>query len=183
MLRNKKAGFEMSITTLVVIVIAVIMLILGLVFVRQIFGVASTSVSIVDQQVRNKLQTMFGEEAGLVATYSRTVDIKAGTQGFSFPFAARTTTGEAITTRNDMKYTLTKGLGDCEGVEDWLMPSFGSPTPVDQYEGDTSFSDIIINVPKGTPLCSQKVNIDVKYKDKAVCGTSFTLNIVRGGIF
>lgn len=183
MLRNKRAGFEMSITTLVVIVIAVIILILGLVFVRQIFGTATKSISIVDQQVRNKLQTMFGEETGLVVTYSRTVDIKAGTQGFSFPFGARTPHGEAISNRNDMKYKLEKGAGDCTGVETWFLQNMGTWTPVDQYEGDTSFSDIIISVPKGTTLCSQKINIDVQYKNQAVGGTSFTINIVRGGIF
>lgn len=183
MLRNKKAGFEMSITTLVVIVIAVILLILGLVFVRQIFGTGTKSISIIDQQVKNKLQTMFGEEGGLVITYSRTVDIRAGTQGFTFPFGARTPTGEAITNRNDMKYRLEKGTGSCTGVETWFLQNMGTWIPVDDYEGDTGFSDIIISIPKGTTLCSQKINIDVQYKNTAVGGTAFTINVVRGGLF
>jgi len=180
---NKKAGFEMSITTLVVIVIAVIILILGLVFVRQIFGTASKSISIVDQQVKNKLQTMFGEEAGLIQVYSRTVDVKAGTQGLSFPFAAKTPRGERITSRNDMQYKLSKGAGNCEGVESWFLQPLGQITSVDQFEADTSFSDIIITVPTGTTVCSQKINIDVTFKGQTVGGTSFTINIVRGGVF
>lgn len=184
MIKNKRAGFEMSITTLVIIVIAVVMLILGLVFVRQIFGTATKSVSIVDQQVRSKLQTMFGEEGGTVTTYTRTVDIKPGTQGLSFPFAAKTPNGEAISNRNDMKYQITKGYGDCVNVEGWFMQfGEGKWISVDQYEGDTSFSDIIITIPKGTTFCSQKINIDVKYKDTAVGGTSFTINVKRSGLF
>lgn len=182
---NKKAGFEMSITTLVVIVIAVIILILGLVFVRQIFGTASKSISIIDQQVKNKLQTMFGEEAGLIQVYSRTVDVKAGTQGLSFPFAAKTPKGERITSRSDMQYKLSKGIGTCVSaeVDNWFLQPLGQSISVDQFEADTSFSDIIITVPTGTTVCSQKINIDVTYKGTTVGGTSFTINIVRGGVF
>jgi len=184
MIKNKKGGFEMSITTLVVIVIAVVMLILGLVFVRQIFGTATKSVSVIDQQVRDKLKTMFGEGAGIVATYTQTVDIKPGTQGFSFPFAARTPNGENIGNRNDMKYQLTKGYGSCTNPEGWFM-QFGSGKwiSVDKYEADTTFSNIIITVPKGTTFCSQKINIDVKYNGETIGGTSFTINVKRGGLF
>lgn len=180
---NKKGGFEMSVTTLVVIVIAVVLLILGLVFVKQIFGTATKSVSIVDQQVKEKLQTMFGEEGGLVLTYSRSVDIKPGTQGFTFPLGAKTPMGQAITDRNEIKYKVTKGTGgNCVGFENWIQ-NFNQEVAVDQYEGDSSFSDIVITVPKGTTLCTQKINIDVKYKGVALGGTSFTLNVVRGGLF
>jgi len=182
---NKKAGFEMSITTLVVIVIAVIILILGLVFVRQIFGTASKSISIVDQQVKDKLQTMFGEEAGLIQVYSRTVDIKPGTQGFSVPFAARTQDGSPIKSRNDMKYTITKGLGTCvpAEVDSWFLQKPGTPTAIDQYEADTSYSDITVSIPQGTTFCTQKINIDVTYNGKPNGGTAFTINVARGGLF
>ncbi len=61
---NKKAAFEMSITTIVIIVIAVIMLILGLVFVRTIMcgalNIATTTIAGAQDQI-NKL---FGEQQG-----------------------------------------------------------------------------------------------------------------------
>lgn len=61
---NKKAAFEMSITTIVIIVIAVVMLILGLVFVRTIMcgalNIATTTISGAQDQI-NKL---FGEQQG-----------------------------------------------------------------------------------------------------------------------
>ena len=64
---NKKAAFEMSITTIVILVIAVIMLIMGLVFVRTIMckglSLASTSLDGAEKEI-NKL---FGEGQGEIS--------------------------------------------------------------------------------------------------------------------
>jgi len=57
---NKKGGFEMSITTLVVIVIAVIMLILGLFLVRNIMCGAIGMTGDINDKMRGQIDEMFG---------------------------------------------------------------------------------------------------------------------------
>ena len=54
---------------------------------------------------------------------------------------------------------------------------------VDEYEADTSFTRIVLSVPKGTEVCTQKVAVDVRFKGTEYGRTSFTLNVIRGGLF
>jgi len=57
---NRKAGFEMSITTLVTIVIAVIMLILGLFLVRNVMCGAIGMTGDINNKMRGEIDKMFG---------------------------------------------------------------------------------------------------------------------------
>ncbi len=181
---DRKGAISLSISTMVIIVIGVMVLVLAISFVSQIFGVATESVSVIDQQVKGKLQTMLGEEQGkLVVTFAKTANVKAGTQGFSIPFAARTPKGEAIRGSDDIEYKISKGAGNCDGLGDWLLGDLGRWQEVDEYEADTSFTRIVLSVPKGTEVCTQKVAVDVRFKGTEYGRTSFTLNVIRGGLF
>lgn len=187
--KDKKAAFEMSITTLVIIVIAVVILILGLVFVRQIFGVATRSVSQVDLQVRSQLQKLFGETGRDIVVYTKEVNIKPTGESISIAFAARRPGGGSV---SDLKYkvTLTPGRGDCiekngeSVVESWfIIPrALNQPQNFDSYEVDTAYGDIVVNVPKGTALCSQRVKVTLMFNNREIAD-AFTLNVVRGGLF
>lgn len=61
---NKTGGFEMSITTIVVIVIAVIMLILGLVFVRTTMCGALNIATTTLEGAQGEINKLFGQETG-----------------------------------------------------------------------------------------------------------------------
>lgn len=61
---NNKAAFEMSITTIVIIVIAVIMLILGLVFVRTIMCGALNMAKTTLEGAQGEINKLFGEQQG-----------------------------------------------------------------------------------------------------------------------
>lgn len=182
-MQNKKAAFEMSMTTLVVIVIAVIMLILGMAFVRQIFGTATKSVSIVDQQVKSKLQTMFGEESRNIVLYSKSIDIKPGTESFTVPFAAMKPGGGPV---SELKYKVTLVGGNCETlnpgqVNSWFIsPQLNTPITFNSYEVNIAYADVIISVPKSAVYCKEIVKIELI--DQTVADT-FTLNVVKGGPF
>lgn len=186
---NKKAGFEMSITTLVVIVIAVIILILGLVFVRQIFGTATKSVSQVDLQVRNQLQKLFGEEGRDIVVYSKEINIRPTGESVSTAFAARNPIGGGVSNLR-YKVTLTEGRDDCiakngkAAVESWFIipKALNTPQSFDSYEVDIAYGDIVMSIPKGTTLCTQRVSVKLMYDSKEIAD-AFTVNVVRGGIF
>lgn len=184
---NKKGGFEMSITTLVIIVIAVVMLILGLVLVRQIFGVASESVSQVDIQVRGQLQKFFGEEGRDIVIYSKEVNIKPIGETFSTAFAAKNPEGGSV---ESLRYNISlTDIGDCKEknnkpiVESWFMTPLNQKLSFDDYEVDTAYGDILINIPRGAKLCTQRVKVELIYGDNQKIASSFTIKVIRGGIF
>ena len=63
---GKRGAIELSIGTVVIIVLAMTMLILGLVLVRTIFSGATTSVDNINSQVQNEINKIFGEDKKLV---------------------------------------------------------------------------------------------------------------------
>ncbi|MCS7134619.1 MAG: hypothetical protein NZ889_02060 [Candidatus Pacearchaeota archaeon] len=184
---KKKAAFEMSISTIVIIVIAVVLLVLGLVFVRQIFGVGTRSVSQIDLQVRNQLQKMLGDEGKDITIYSKEVKVKPGTE-FTTAFAARNPGGGSVT---NLKYKvkLTRGNNDCVdkngNIGDWfVIPArLETPQPFDSYDPDIAYGDIVLNIPKNAVLCSQRISVVLVHNNIEIAADAFTLHVLRGGLF
>lgn len=181
---NKKAGFEMSITTLVIIVIAVVMLILGLVFVKQIFGTATGSVETIDEQVKNELMNLFGEEGGKEIVVKlgsqQTAKVRQGTQGFGFVFGIAP---EGVTNLNSCRYTIEKSGGNCitPDPKDWFVYGMTN-LPFDEISQNTAFALVKLNIPNTQQPCEQKFTIRVN------CGqwsrtTFFNVDVTRKGFF
>jgi hypothetical protein len=61
-MKNKKAAIEMSIGTIVVIVLAMTMLIMGLVLIRSIFSGARYNVDTINDKVKEQINAMFSED-------------------------------------------------------------------------------------------------------------------------
>jgi len=178
---GKKGAFEMSMSTIVVIVIAVVLLVLGLVFVRQIFGTATQSVSVVDEQVRNKLKTMFGEDESYVTIYNKVTKIKPSDEAFRVPLGARTRTGEAIT--SSFKYKIEYVSGSCDGStvkNAWMeYPQADSWNSFDDYEFDVGFVDLTLRIPKGTPKCTAIMRMGITDSgNSAFASKTFTIEVV-----
>lgn len=65
-LKNKKAAFEMSITTIVILVIAMTMLILGMVLVRKMMCGAMGLTTDINDKVRGQIDDLFQSQGGEV---------------------------------------------------------------------------------------------------------------------
>ena len=189
-MKNKRAGFEMSITTLVVIVIAVVMLILGLVLVRQIFRGATESMSIMEAGMMDKVRDIFGEEGGTISLFSKTISVKPDTMGFRIPVGFHTQEGRTVTEEN-MEFTIEVVQGGAkacgkEKVETWIEFPPITTTPSDAFskvEGNIAGLDIVISVPKNTQYCTQLIRINVYFNNEKYSHDTITLNVARGGIF
>jgi len=83
---NKRAAMELSISTIVVIVLAMSMLILGLVLVKNIFSGAQNVVDMNQDQLENQISKMYGEDQKLVIyPSSQMVEVTQGeSSGFGF---------------------------------------------------------------------------------------------------
>ena len=191
-LKSKKGAIELSMTTVVVIVLSMTMLILGLTLVRSIFKGATDSVDSINDKVKAQIANLFANEqqSNLIVLLGsdKTAKVKADTASFGVAVAAKTLDGTA-SSRGRLQYMITLDQNsDCLKknskaiVESWFS-GVGSWRNFDGYEGDTSFSTIKFGVPKATALCTQTVNIDVKDTKlgQDVGGTYFIIQVISKG--
>jgi len=89
-MKNKKAAMEMSMGTMVTIILLVVVLVLGIFFIQKIFSSGSNAIDTVDNQVQSEISKLFASDQGLsVVIYptSRDVKVKRGDttpKGFAF---------------------------------------------------------------------------------------------------
>ncbi len=192
-LKYKRGAIELSIGTVVIIVLAMSMLILGLVLIRNIFTGATESVNILDDKVQNEIKNLFNDENSNVIVKlgsDRTAKIKPGTS-VKVGIGARLPSGEGLQNENRLKYTLTLDelttSDNCLRImgktrtENLFITNLNVPVPFLQIDGPNAFGDVEVNVPKGTPICTQKVIVKVTdTQDSTLVGqTFFSVEILK----
>ncbi len=196
---NNTGAIELSVGTIVIIVLGMTMLILGLVLVKQIFSVATKSVDSIDGQVKDEINKQLGSQEGYIIIYTGegkdVARVKAGSGDFGVAIAARTLDGSA-TDRARLKYRLSlaaptgkncvdeKILGELKTADLFKTP-LNKQNDFDKFEADKARALLEINVPAGTPECTQKVLVDVtdSKTGQSIGGSGFTLQIIKGGFF
>ncbi len=198
-IHQKTGAIELSVGTIVIIVLGMTMLILGLVLVRQIFSVARTSIDTLNEKVTDEINKRLGEEPGnvlvLVSGGGNVARVQSGAGDFRVAIGARTPDGSE-TDRNRLQYRLSfsapngkscidsKILGE-QRTTDLFKTTLNKQNPFDEYKGDKAYGLIEINVPSGTAQCTQKVLIDVTdtKTGQSVGGSFFIIEIRKGGFF
>jgi hypothetical protein len=194
---KKKGAIELSIGTLVIIVIAMAVLIAGLVLVRNIFTGATSTVDELNNKVRGEIVALFSDnERDVVIRLGsdRTARIRPSDEEFGVGLGARTKDGSIIEDRGRLKYKLeldSSESGSCVEIIGASSTKSFFKTPLDKFvnfgdiDGSSAFAIIALEVPKGTQQCSQKVFVDVEdSKTKEfIGGTFFRIEILREGIF
>jgi hypothetical protein len=194
---RKKGALELSIGTIVIIVIGMSMLILGLVLVRTIFTGSTQSVESINEGVMKEITNLFKNEDGnliIKLGTSNKATIKPGTDSFGVAFGVRDPDGNNIGDRSDINYKIDlsedsdnnciRKLGDRKAKE-LFITKLEAWHDIDSHDGSTGASVILMKVPKGTSQCSQKVNVDVRLKGSTenFAADFFILEVGREGIF
>lgn len=198
-MKNKEGALELSIGTIVIIVIGMSMLILGLVLVRTIFVGSTESIQTLNDKVQNEISALFADEGADVVVKlgeGQTAKIKAGGGTFNIGIGARTPDGSNVGDRNRLQYKLTLdspsgnncasvlGLRTAENILRTPVNSFNS---FDSFDGSNAFALVEVNVPKGTNVCSQKVFIDVRDTQsgsgEVFGGNFFKIEVLKEGFF
>ena len=182
MQKNKKAAMELSIGTMVTIVLLVSVLILGLVLVRNIFTTSTQSVDDINDKVKNEINNLFVDNTDKVLVRlgsDKKAAIAQGTEDFGIAIGAKTYDGSS-TTRERLRYKITLDtqtnrncvdkIGE-RATSQLITTPLGEWQPFDQYQGSQSYARVAFTIPEGTAVCTQKFFVDVR--DTEQTGTEF----------
>lgn len=194
-MKSKKAAMEMSVGTLVTIVLLMVVLGLGIFLIQKIFGGATDSVDVINEKVLNEINDLFSKEGAKVVVKlgsNKLAKIKAGTTDFGIAVAAETKEGDPATPgKMQYKLELARLSGDCVSVlgeptvRDIVDQNIGQDLDFSGREGKVAYDIISFDVPDATARCSQKFTLsvrDMKYPVEGPLaynpGTFFTIQIV-----
>jgi hypothetical protein len=180
MKRGKKGAVEMSMGTIVVIVLAVSMLILGMIFVRSIMCSGIMMSEQISEGVQNEIRGLFGADDYGVKCMGE------GGEEITIADGGTRRVGCVIKTDEGGQYSLRlteiKSLtgAPTNTVQSWVVDS--------DYTGYAGVGDsvaevVILNIPKNTPTTTIKLTIE----ETAPAGTKKThislINIEHVGAF
>ncbi len=179
-LKNKRAAFELSMTTVIIIVLAVIMLIMGLVFVKTIMCGAMNIASSTLEGAQSEINKLFGQQQGEETSCMgvRTpLDILPGSYsivGCGFKPPVETT--YSYTFRIDSAVDLN---GQDIDTTSWITESLTGSKTVGA--GRTEYATFAIRPPTDAPEGIIRIEVLVKSGTKTVASPTMRLNIKRAG--
>jgi hypothetical protein len=178
--KSKKAAMEMSIGTIVTIVLGVTLLIGGIFFIQKILSSAKGVVDLTDEQLRNEVNKLFSEE-NKISIYpgTRFIEIKQeSTDGVGIGIR-NLLTGEAGTETFSYE-VVASDVSDCgiseEAVEDWIVTGQKEEN-IPIASGDFITDKILFRIPVGAPLCVAKFRVNVNAGGTAYATDSFNIEI------
>ncbi len=180
-MKNKKAAMEMSVGTIVTIVLLMSVLVLGVVLVQKIFKSATSSIDDIDQSVKNEISKLFSQdESKRIVIYpsSRKISIKKGEQGQGFAFSIRNVGKEA----DSFTYEIAAEETGCKelNVEEAdnfieLGRSGEIKIPAGQIMENPKL--VTFNIPGDAPPCPVSYLINVEKGGEIYTSVSIILNI------
>lgn len=180
MMKNKKAAFEMSITTIIVIVISVVTLILGLVFVRTIMCQAINVAETTIEGAQNEINKLFGEGGSEEVTcvgVKQPLDIVPETYnvvGCGFKPGAQTT--------YNYKFTITsaKDINNQNmNTQGWITESLTGTKTVGP--GKTEYATFAIRPDENAPEGLIVIEAQISKAGQVIASPTMRLNIKRIG--
>jgi hypothetical protein len=184
MRHNKKAAIELSMSTIVIVVLAMVMLTMGIILVKEIFDTSTNAITSIDSGVKSEIQKMFSSEGTKIAIYptSREITIKKGDSGSGFALSVKniektqkTFSWEVKADSNYNYDTKCPGLNPIEAT-DWILVNTGSFT---LGPGDDLDNVILVKyeIPRSAPPCTIPYNINIKEGNIQYASSSIYLKI------
>ncbi|MEK6897983.1 MAG: hypothetical protein AABX28_01345 [Nanoarchaeota archaeon] len=182
---GKKAQMEMSVGTIVTIVLLMTVLILGLVMVRTIFKGSIENINSIDQSVKNEINKLFSEGDSKIVIFppSRKITInKDDGEPSGFAFSIRNEFNDeknfAYTVKADPEFDYSDRCGSfSEGnANDLLLVSSGSFT-IGQADSLDLPELVLFEIPKGAPSCTIPYRVNVKIQSENYAEAKIYLTI------
>jgi len=163
-MKNKNGQMEMSVGTIVTIVLLVTLLILGVVLIKNIFTSAKGVVDMTDQQLRNEVSKLFSED-NKISIYpdTRLLEIKQeATDGVGIGIknllqgtAGNTQFSYVVSAEDVSNCGITAAV-----AESWITVG-KTATDLTIASGDIAARKVLFDIPIGAPLCTARFKVDV----------------------
>ena len=164
-MKAKRAAMEMSVGTMVTIVLLMIVLVLGIFFIQKIFRSGTNAIDTIDSQVQSEIQKLFAQEGRSLAVYptSREVVLTKGDDPKGFAFSVKNNDEEA-------SYTFTVSATDVSNCGTSLSAATANSYLIG---GTGSFNLgagkaldlpklVKFDIPDSAPICTIVYTIDIK---------------------
>ncbi len=168
-MKGKKAAMELSIGTIVIVVIGMAMLILGIMLVRNIFFVSQKSVNTLNDQITAEINKLFGEDKKLVI-YPSTKQIEVGRgkqEGFAIGIKNKLSGSSGTNALFSYEIIPVSDVEkDCGITKEEVLSLFvagankGENIPIPIGESDPVL--ILFETKENDPICTVRFRVDVK---------------------
>jgi hypothetical protein len=182
---NKKAAIELSVGTMVVIVLGVTMLILGLILITNIFRAGGEATDLISNNLKAQINKQFNKDDTRTIVYlaDNKAEIKKGEKS-QFRFGINNIVkGESDAGSFTYQVKATEVGSTCSGLTEDKAESYidigKSGGPILIFPGaDTHEEPIILLPSENAPLCTIKYNIFVEKDNEIYDVNFFTIDIV-----
>ena len=174
-MKSKKAAMEMSVGTIVTIVLLMSVLILGVVLVKNIYDSATNAIDVIDKSLTDEMSKLFSQDTSkkiIIFPPSRKIDIEKGEQGYGFAFSIRNVDNE----EGIFSYEVSAGETDCsslsvEDAGDFLGLGKSGEVNIAASSVMENPKLVTFNIPETAPGCSVSYLVDLK-KDGETYGST-----------
>jgi len=166
---SRRAAMEMTVGTMVTIVLLVTVLILGLVLVRTIFRSGTDAINDVDSAVQDEIRKLFADEGKTLVIYpsARQITMKAGDDPGGFAFSVRNNDVEerdfTYTVGAEPSFEFSKcGVTFTESrANSWLLTNSGS-FPLGPGQDLPLAELVLFAIPETSPPCTIPYRLDIE---------------------
>jgi len=157
-MKNKKAAMEMSVGTIVTIVLLMTVLVLGLILTQTIFKGGEDVTKLTLDKVKDEIGGIFQSGEVKVAVTSQSLELKNNQRG-QFGIGIKNIADLTGASSNVFNYQIRFSENDCGINQDVSMRliNIGKSGTLEISPGDTAYDLIHFKIPKGFPEC------DIKY--------------------
>ena len=184
-LESKKAAMEMSVGTIVTIVLLMTVLIMGIFLIRTIFISSKYNIDKMNEKVQGEIDKLFTEEQPLVLYLANNLaEVKQG-ESYGVAFGFKNLEGQGTqagvftyeTVFADPASVKQRCEIETSVVEGWMTGAKDTAgTPV--RPGAVGYGLVRFDVPKTAPLCTIRFKINVNENGQPHASSFFDLKIV-----
>ena len=180
---QKKGAMELSIGTIVIIVLAMSMLILGLVLIRTIFTGAKYNVDTMNDKVRDEINKLFVEDKKIVIYLANQLAEMEQGKDWGIAFAVKSFLPGSdpsrfeyeVTVANPSEVSSNCGVNENEALS-WIKAG-RIEEGINIAPGGVKTWIIRFQMPETAPLCIVRYNINVEADGEFYDADSFDINI------
>jgi len=165
-MKNKIGAMEMSVGTIVTIVLLMSVLVLGIFLVQKIFKTGTSAIDQVDTKIQSEIDQLFSEEDKSVVVYpkERTITIKKGDSGgFGFSIMNKEQTDGSFSYIVSVG-EISSGCQLSEEQAESLIVLGKTGAGINLISGSKLEDAILVkfNIPETAPLCQIRYSLDVE---------------------